>query len=273
VNVWGSSAIAIPADVTDASAMEQVAKAAIKQNGYIDVWVNNAGVLAAGPFSETPVQVHNRVIQINLIGYMHGAYAVLPYFKKQQYGILINNISVGGWFPTPYAVGYSASKFGLRGFSESLRGELSKWKNIHVCDIFPAFLDTPGIQHAANYTNVVLKPAPPVYNPQKVAKTIVYLSQHPKNATTIGSVATILRLFHFLLPTLTCSITARVIEKYLKNAELITATTGNLFQPVEYGTSIHGGWTVPKRSRASAAIPILLASMLAGFLATRKALR
>ena len=82
------------------------------------------------------------------MGYMHGAHAVLPYFKDQGYGVLINNISVGGYTPAPYAAGYTASKFGLRGFSQSLKGELYNWPHIHVCDLFPAFLDTPGIQHA-----------------------------------------------------------------------------------------------------------------------------
>src|SRR3954465_5281121 len=124
VEELGGTALTAIADVTDAEALEEVTKAAILFGEKIDVWVNNAGVLAAGEFTETPIEVHDRVIEINLLGYLHGAFAVLPYFKRQGYGTLINNISVGGWFPTPYAVGYSASKFGLRGFSESLRAEL-----------------------------------------------------------------------------------------------------------------------------------------------------
>src|SRR5438309_7620969 len=111
---FGSKAIYVTADVTQANDMRQLAKLAFEFRGHIDIWVNNAGVLAAGAFDETPVEVHNRVIQTNLIGYLNGAHAVLSYFKEQGRGILINNISVGGWTPTPYAVGYSASKFGLR---------------------------------------------------------------------------------------------------------------------------------------------------------------
>jgi short-subunit dehydrogenase len=169
----GALAIAVKTDVTDADAVKELAAAANEFGGSIDVWINNAGVLAAGGFEETPVEIHDQVIRTNLMGYLHGAHAVVPYFKRQQYGILINNISVGGWIPVPYGVGYSASKFGLRGFSEALSAELHAYRNIHVCDLFPAFLDSPGIQHAANYTGRVLRPAPPVYNPQRLARAMV----------------------------------------------------------------------------------------------------
>lgn len=259
----GGKALVIPTDVTDADAVKILAAAAEEWGGKIDVWLNNAGVLAAGNFEDTPVDVHDQVIKINLLGYMHGAHAVLPYFKQQGYGILINNISVGGWFPTPYAVGYSASKFGLRGFSEALQGELHNWPHIHICDIYPAFLDTPGIQHASNYTGHVLRPAPPVYDPQKVAQTITNLVLHPRKSTIVGSMAAFLKLAHNLFPSLSRKITAGTMEAYFKNADPIKDTDGNLFEPAEYGTSIHGGWRTPKSARQKALTNVLLMTGLA----------
>ncbi len=247
---WGANAIAVVTDVTDAHAVKALAQAAIDESGKIDVWINNAGVLAAGDFIKTPVQVHTQVIETNLIGYVHGAHAALPYFIKQGHGTLINNISVGGWMPVPFGVGYSASKYGIRGFSEALRGELAKYKDIHVCDLFPAFLDTPGTQHAGNFTGVVLRPAPPVYDPQKVADAMVRLSVKPKDGTTIGSVASFLRLAHFVSPKLTRNFTALFMKTYINEADNIPVTSGNLFEPVEYGTSIYGGWN----SQADAAV-------------------
>jgi short-subunit dehydrogenase len=222
--------------------VHELANAAVNFGGRIDVWVNNAGVLAAGRFEETPISVHDQVIRTNLMGYLHGAHAVVPYFKDQGYGVLINNISVGGYTPTPYAVGYAASKFGLRGFSQALKGELRGWPRIHVCDVYPAFLDTPGIQHAANYTGRYIKPAPPVYDPQRVAQTIVALASHPKEAVTVGSVATLLRVSSFLMPKLTRTAAAVLIENYLKKAQPLPYTPGNVMLPVDYGTSVHGGW-------------------------------
>jgi short-subunit dehydrogenase len=238
----GSLALAVETDVTDAEAMKNLAATAAEFGGSIDVWVNNAGVLAVGEFDKTPIEIHDQVIRTNLMGYLHGAHAVLPYFKSQQYGVLINNISVGGWFPVPYGVGYSASKFGLRGFSEALRGELRSYKNIHVCDLFPAFLDSPGIQHAANYSGKYLRPAPPVYDPQRVARAIVRAAQRPKDSVTIGIISTLLKLAHFFAPAISRNVTANTVETYFNHAEAAPETSGNLFSPARFGTSIHGGW-------------------------------
>lgn len=263
----GGKATVVTCDVTDAAAVKALAEKAFITYGRIDVWINNAGVLAAGTFEETPIEVHDQVVRINLLGYMHGAHAVLPYFKKQGHGVLINNISVGGWLPTPYAVGYTASKFGLRGFSEALRGELHRYPHIHVCDAYPAFLDTPGIQHAANFTGRYIKPAPPVYDPVKLAKAIVRLAKDPKDRIDYSAVTTLLKTAYAVAPRLSRNATAAVVEGYLKNANMIPDTAGNLFEPTEFGTGIHGGWNSPadarKRKRSGL---LLLAGLAVGWL-------
>ena len=167
----------------------------------------------------------------------------------------------------PYAAGYSASKFGLRGFSEALRGELIKWPGIHICDIFPAFLDTPGIQHAANYTGKILKPAPPVYDPARVARKMLQVILHPAANETVGSIATLLRFSHFLLPGFTRFCMAKVMEWYFKQADAVPYTSGNVFEPVEYGTSIYGGWSISagkERIKRIGAISLLAAGIGAG---------
>jgi short-subunit dehydrogenase len=151
----GAQVRCVKTDVTQPGDLINLAAEADNFGGQIDVWVNNAGVLAAGEYDKIPMEVNEQVIRTNLIGYMNAAHAVLPFFKKQKRGILINNISIGGYLPVPYGVAYTASKFGLRGFSAALKGELAGWPDIHVCDAYPSFLDTPGIQHAANYTGKV----------------------------------------------------------------------------------------------------------------------
>jgi len=266
----GSTALIVPTDVTDAAAVQNLAEAALNFGGRIDVWVNNAGVLAAGAFEETPISVHDQVIRTNLMGYLHGAHAVLPYFKDQGYGILINNISVGGYIPAPNAVGYAASKFGLRGFSQSLKGELYKWPHIHVCDVYPGFLDTPGMQHAANYTGRYIKPAPPVYDPQRVANTIVELARHPQEAVTVGGAAIFLRLSNLVAPGLTRRMAALLMDGYLKKAEPLPYTPGNVLLPVEYGTSIHGGWNSQADARKRKKTALLIAGAVAGLLLLRR---
>lgn len=270
----GALALAVQTDVTDAEAMKKLAAIANEFGGSIDIWVNNAGVLAAGEFTKIPIEVHEQVIRTNLLGYFYGAYAVLPYFKAQRNGILINNISVGGWVPVPYGVAYSASKYGLRGFSQALRAELLKFKNIHVCNMFPAFLDSPGIQHAANYTGHVLKPSPPVYDPQRLARAIVAVAQRPKKSVYVGGVATFLKIAQSIMPGVTAAITAKAIETYMKQAETVSETSGNLFETVDFGTSIHGGWNSDadyEIRKNTVARSLLIAGVAAGLLLVGRA--
>jgi short-subunit dehydrogenase len=266
----GSEVFYLHVDVKDANDHQQLAQETIRHLGRIDVWINNAGVLAAGAFDEIPSEVNEDVVRTNLLGYIHGAHAVLPHFKQQGYGVLINNISVGGWFPTPFMSAYCASKFGLRGFFESLKGELQDYPDIRVCDLYPAFLDTPGIQHAANFTGKMLRPAPPVYDPRQVARAVVKLIQHPQSQKAIGAAAIGLKLAHALFPTLSRNITASIIQKYLRHADPIEPTSGNVLRTVEYGTSIDGGWRKDRPLSVGTAALLVTAALAGVVMISRK---
>lgn len=241
----GAEVMVIPTDVTDTGAMINLANKAKSWKGILDVWINNAGILAAGPFDATPMAVHKQAIETNLIGYMNGVHAVLPIFKSQGYGTIINNISIGGYLPLPYGAGYSASKFGLRGFSESIKGELSAWPNIYICDLFPAFLDTPGVLHAGNYTGKKLVPAPPVYDPQQLAKAVLQVAAHPQSTKYVGGISLLAKFAHSLLPETIVKITGMFMRRYFKAAVDMPLTDGNLFTTVNYAMSTHGGFDRP----------------------------
>ncbi len=249
----GGRTIAIPTDVTDIGSVRSLAENATRELGPIRVWINNAGVGAVGRYTDTPIEAHRRVIETNLIGYMNGAHAVVPSFVAERQGILINNISLGAWAPAPYAVAYAASKFGLLGFSSSLRAELAGWRDIHVCDVFPSFIDTPGIQHGANYTGRVLQPAPPVYDPQRVADVMLHLALRPRSRTAVGITAQLAKLAH-VAPNLSGAAAKAMLELYLRQADPAPITDGNLFQPVAEGTNAHGGWKGQNRKLIAAGL-------------------
>ncbi|MBV8097480.1 MAG: SDR family oxidoreductase [Acetobacteraceae bacterium] len=261
----GVPAIAVPTDVTDPEAVENLAEQSIVRFGRIDVWINNAGVGAVGSFTETPVESHDQVIRTNLIGYVHGAHAALRRFIRQRSGVLINTISFGAWVPAPFAAAYAASKFGLRGLSESLRAEVQRWPDIHICDLYPSFMDTPGVQHGANYTGRVLKPAPPVYSPERAAGAMVSLAENPQNATTIGAIATLAKLGYDLAPSLTRWAADRFIRLYLQQAKPAPKTEGNLFHPIPEGTGTTGGWRSPGE-RAAVVTGLVVAVVVGGLL-------
>jgi NAD(P)-dependent dehydrogenase (short-subunit alcohol dehydrogenase family) len=237
----GAEALAVPTDVTDAKAVQALADAALSRFGRIDVWINNVGVGAVGRFDEVPLDAHRRVIETNLLGHMHGAYAVLPHFRRRRRGTLINMISVGGWASAPYAAAYTASKFGLRGFSESLRAELSSFSNVHVCEVYPTFVDTPGVSHGANYTGKRLRPPPPLVDPRTVAETLLSLGKAPRPSVSIGSVAWPARIAHTVAPDLVARASAWMADIALRRAKPAPISDGNLFAPSQ-GNAIDGGF-------------------------------
>lgn len=238
----GGEALAVPTDVTLNESMEALASAAAAfGEGRIDVWINNAGVGAVGAFDETPLDAHEQVVQTDLLGYLRGAHVVLPYFKQQNAGVLINTLSVGSWVPQPYAVAYSAAKFGLRGFSHALRSELGEWPGIHICDVYPSVVDSPGFRDGGNYAGRSLQPPPPLSDPREVAAAMVSLALHPRHTTSVGAMATLLRFAHFVTPGFD-HLYGLLTGMALGRAKRVPTSSGNLFHPALGQRRVDGGW-------------------------------
>lgn len=173
-------AIGVSADMSIAEDVQKVTRQALAMGGKIDIWINNAGVMASGKFEEIPMEIHQQVLKTNLFGYMHGAYNAIAVFKKQDQGILINNVSIGGFMPAPYSAVYSASKFGIRGMMECLQGELSNRKDIHICNLYPQLQNSTGNLHSAKYSGFDMKIPFIASDPRDTAQRMVELAQHPK---------------------------------------------------------------------------------------------
>jgi short-subunit dehydrogenase len=227
----GADAVYVPTDVTIPSSVNNLVDRARAYAGRIDIWFSNVGSGSIGRFDETPIAVHEQVIRTNLISHMNDAHAVIPLFRRQGHGIFINMISLGGFTPTPYAASYSASKFGLRGFSEALRGEVSDQPDIHICDIYPTFVDAPGMPHAANYTGRRVSVPPLAADPRQIAEAIVSLAIRPRDSTVLGAASHLARLGHLVAPNLSARIMARVTRAYLARAPAAPITNGALFKP------------------------------------------
>ncbi|MGE3609736.1 MAG: SDR family oxidoreductase [Bacteriovoracaceae bacterium] len=238
----GSEAIAVKTDVTIYDDVINLYEKALSFFGKIDVWINDAGVGAVGNFTDTPMGAHEQVIKTNLLAYMYGAHAVLPHFKERKKGTLINIVSAGAYVPSPFAVAYSASKFGLRGFSESLRDEIQDLSNIHICDVNPAFINTPGPIHAANYIGKELRPATPTYDPFKVAQVVKSLILKPRSNVMVGSAAWAARIAHALAPRLVGKAMSKFAIYYFKKAKDVPVTNGNLWRPIPTGKESRGGY-------------------------------
>ncbi|CAM3549056.1 SDR family NAD(P)-dependent oxidoreductase [Flavobacterium chungbukense] len=176
----GVKVMGVQADMSNADEVEKVTSEALAMTGKIDIWVNNAGVMASGKFEEIPLEIHQQVLKTNLFGYMHGAYNALKIFKKQNDGILINNVSIGGFMPAPYSAVYSASKYGIRGMMECLQGEISNRKHIHICNLYPQLQNSTGNLHSAKYSGFEMTIPFIASDPRDTASKILELAKNPK---------------------------------------------------------------------------------------------
>lgn len=184
----GARTLVVPTDTTDMGAVDQLARRAVEEFGRIDVWVNNAAVNAFGRFEDVPLEDFRKVLDVNVMGYVHGARAALPVMRQQGTGTLINISSIVGAVPQPYSHPYSMSKHAVQGLGSSLRQQLrvEGVKGIHVCTVMPATIDTPHFEQAANYTGHKVVAMPPVYSPERVAHAIVDLVRHPRREVVVG---------------------------------------------------------------------------------------
>ena len=238
----GVRAIAVETDVGDAEAVERLAAAAESAFGRLDIWINNAGVGVVGGFADTPMALHRRVIDTNLMGTMHGAQAALRRFAAQGRGVLINNISMGGFAPVPFAAAYTASKFALRSLTASLRQEVADWPDIAVCGVFPAMIDTPGLNHGANLSGKHVDAGPLIWTADDVAETFVSLAGAPRDEVAVGWPSRLAQIGHGVAPRLVEHLTGSAMRRSLKSARPAPRTEGALLAPVREGRTADGGW-------------------------------
>jgi NADP-dependent 3-hydroxy acid dehydrogenase YdfG len=138
----GAEAIWVSTDVTSSADIEALVNAAMKRYGRIDVLVNNAGIGKVSPI-EAPdfdADLHH-TLQASLFGAIHLTQQVLPIFRKQQSGAIVNMSSVMGRKAFARFGGYAIVMHGVSAFSDALRQEVAD-SNIHVSVIHPALTAT-----------------------------------------------------------------------------------------------------------------------------------
>lgn len=128
-------------DVTSAASVQQACDAAVERFGKIDVLINNAGFGISGAVEDTPEEEAWNQLDTNYFGTVRMTTTLLPHFRANRDGLIINMSSLGGLLGLPFQAHYSASKFALEGFTEALRMEVAPF-NIRVCNINPGDFKT-----------------------------------------------------------------------------------------------------------------------------------
>jgi NAD(P)-dependent dehydrogenase (short-subunit alcohol dehydrogenase family) len=240
----GGRAVAHVADVADPVQVEDIAKAAVREFGRIDTWVNNAAVSVYGRLMDVPLEDMRRQFDVIYWGQVHGSRAAVPHLRKHG-GALINVASALADRAIPLQGNYCAAKHALKAFTDALRMELEEeGAPISVTLVKPGSIDTPLFDKARTYLGVEPQPVPPVYAPELVAEVILECAQRPVRDIIVGGMGNVLRL---------ANLTPRLADRYMEHTTFESQKTDqplaadrrdNLYEVLEHDGGERGrNWT------------------------------
>ena len=149
----GGNATVHKVDVSIKEQVHLLADEVIRQHGQVDIVINNAGVaLSLLKIEELSYEEIEWLLGINLWGVIYGTKAFLPHLKKRPEASVVNISSVFGLSGIPGQGPYCISKFGVRGFTETLRAELLEENNRHVMVVHPGGIKTNIARNARHRT-------------------------------------------------------------------------------------------------------------------------
>lgn len=181
----GHEVVAFTADVTQPEQTQALATFAQKTYGTVDILLNNAGLMLFSNWVDLAVQDWEKMIDVNIKGYLNAIAAVLPLMLAQKSGQILNMDSVAGHQVGPAAGVYSATKFFVQAMTESMRKELGVQHGIRVNTVSPGVINTgwadkvsdPAGRAAAQALNKI------AIAPDDIARAVIYALNQPENVT------------------------------------------------------------------------------------------
>jgi len=162
-------ALPVPTDVTDTDAVEAMVEAVVEEFGAVDILVNNAGVLFGDPVAESDPADFDDLLDVNLRGAMYVTRAALPHVLDGG-GHVLTVSSMNAQYPAAGASAYTASKYGVNGFCDSLRREMSD-EDVRVTVVMPGPIQSE-MKDWSDWDGRPLQPA-------DVADTIAFAATRP----------------------------------------------------------------------------------------------
>lgn len=207
-------------DVRERSEVRDAVEYVLQERGRIDVLVNCAGVIQAGPFEHMQVGDFEDAMDVHFRGPLYAMLAVIPHMKRQGGGRIVNISSIGGLVAVPHLLPYSASKFALTGLSDGLRAELAR-HDVRVTTVWPGLMRTGSHrqawfkgQHEREFDWFATSDASPLVSTTsgKAARQIVEACRRGQRRLVITPQARLLRMAASVAPELTAAVMEEVVR-------------------------------------------------------------
>jgi short-subunit dehydrogenase len=248
----GARALAIEADVSDASAVVRAAQRIERELGPIDVWVNNAMVTIYAPIVEITPEEFLQVTRITYLGQVHGTLAALKFMSARNRGHIIYVGSALAYRSIPFQAPYCAAKAAVRGFVDSLRSELLyEGSKIRLTMLQLPAVNTPQFDWARNKFDREVAPVPPIFQPETIADAVLKALEEAPREYWIGASAAKAIIAQMVMPAL--------VDRYLAKVGKASETTSqpkkalrsdNLFTAGKGDPGAHGRFDACAERRA-----------------------
>jgi NADP-dependent 3-hydroxy acid dehydrogenase YdfG len=187
----GGTALAVQADISDRAQAEAAVQQAVERFGRLDVLINNAGLMLLGPVVGADPDEWDRMIAVNAQGVLYTTHAALPYLLKsaedgpRQVADIVNISSIAGRVATNGFGVYNMTKFGVNGFTEALRQEVTK-RHVRVGVLEPGGVTTELMSHNTGAVREEIDhfhATTETLNPEDIADGIAYMVTRPRHAS------------------------------------------------------------------------------------------
>jgi short-subunit dehydrogenase len=238
----GGKALIIPADVSDADAIDVAAQRVEEGLGPIDVWVNNAMTSVFSPVKEMTPEEFRRVTEVTYLGYVYGTLAALRRMLPRNRGHVVQVGSALAYRGIPLQAAYCASKHAIQGFTESLRSELIHDRSdVQLTMVQMPALNTPQFGWVRSRLPRKAQPVPPIFQPEVAAEAIYWAAHHGRDELWVGLSAVKAIVGNRIVP--------RALDRYLARMGYDAQQTDeladpdrkdNLYEPMPRDAGAHG---------------------------------
>ena len=250
----GGRAIAIPTDVADPDQVEAAASRAEQELGPIDIWVNDAMATVFGEFSEISADEYRRATEVTYLGTVYGTMSALRRMLARDRGTVVQVGSALAYRAIPLQAVYCGAKFGIRGFTDTVRTELMHRRSrVWITMVQLPGVNTPQFNWCRTKLPLHPMPVPPIFQPEVPAETIHFAAHHRRREVFCGGSSVTVILGNKLAPWLADRYLAKTgySSQQMAGRPVEKDRPNNLFEPVEDQAATHGIFDAQAKPQSS----------------------
>jgi short-subunit dehydrogenase len=255
VRALGGEALAVPTDVSDHEHVERAAARVEAELGEIDVWVNDAMATVFARFLDTEPEEFRRATEVTYLGTVYGTMTALRRMVARDRGKVVQVGSALAYRAIPLQAAYCGAKFGIRGFTDSIRTELMHDRSaVQMTMVQLPGLNTTQFSWCRSKLPEHPKPVPPIYQPEIAAEAVYWAAHHRRRELWVGYSAVQAILGGMLAPRFADWYLARNAfdGQQIQGMPIAGVREGNLFEALPRKAATHGIFDAQAKTRSPA---------------------